>query len=51
MMEKKKCIEVAAAIITEADLVFAARRAYGKYKGFWEFPGGKIEAGETPEGA
>lgn len=45
-------VEVVAAIIHDANgQVFATQRGYGDYKDFWEFPGGKIEAGETPEEA
>ncbi|MBR3566487.1 MAG: 8-oxo-dGTP diphosphatase MutT [Paludibacteraceae bacterium] len=44
-----KSIEVVAAIIIdEAGRVFATQRGYGEWKDWWEFPGGKIEAGETP---
>ena len=47
-----KVIFVVAAIIRdEAGRVFATQRGYGDWKDFWEFPGGKIEAGETPEEA
>lgn len=47
-----KSIEVVAAIITdEAGRVFATQRGYGEWKDWWEFPGGKMEAGETPEQA
>ena len=46
-----KVVEVAAAIIQKEDRIFATRKGYGKFKGMWEFPGGKIEAGETPEEA
>ncbi len=46
-----KTIEVVAAIIKKDDKIFATQRGYGDFKGFWEFPGGKIEAGETPEQA
>ena len=44
-------IEVAAAIIRKEDKVFATQRGYGEWKDWWEFPGGKIEQGETPEEA
>jgi 8-oxo-dGTP diphosphatase len=43
-----KAIEVVAAIIKKENQVFATQRGYGVAKGYWEFPGGKIEAGETP---
>ena len=46
-----KQIEVVAAIIRKEDKVFATQRGYGEWKDWWEFPGGKIEAGETPEEA
>ena len=46
-----KTIRVVAAVIRDGDRVFATARGYGDYKGWWEFPGGKIEAGETPEEA
>ena len=46
-----KRIEVVAAIIMKDDRVFATQRGYGDYKDWWEFPGGKIEPGETPEEA
>ena len=42
-----KTIEVVAAIIIRDDKVFATQRGYGDYKGWWEFPGGKIESGES----
>lgn len=46
----KKRINVTGAVLTDGDKVLAARRGPGKaLPGFWEFPGGKIEAGETPE--
>lgn len=46
----KKRINVTGAVLTNGDKVLAARRGPGKaLAGFWEFPGGKIEAGETPE--
>ena len=46
-----KRIEVAAAIIINNDKIFACQRGYGEWKDWWEFPGGKLEAGETPEEA
>ena len=46
-----KTIRVVAAIIIEKGKVFATQRGYGDFKGGWEFPGGKIDAGETPEEA
>lgn len=46
-----KRIEVVAAIIRKGDKVFATQRGYGEWKDWWEFPGGKMEAGETPEAA
>ena len=47
-----KQIEVVAAIIhDEKGRIFATQRGYGDYKDWWEFPGGKMEAGETPEQA
>lgn len=44
-----KIVRVVAAVIRDGDRVFATARGYGEYKGWWEFPGGKIEAGEKPE--
>lgn len=46
-----KTIRVVAAIIVENDKIFATQRGYGEFKGGWEFPGGKIEEGETPQQA
>ena len=47
-----KQIEVVAAIIRDSDgRIFATQRGYGEWKDWWEFPGGKMEAGETPEEA
>ncbi|MDD7318409.1 MAG: (deoxy)nucleoside triphosphate pyrophosphohydrolase [Prevotella sp.] len=43
-----KRIEVVAAVICKADKVFVTQRGYGDWKDWWEFPGGKMEAGETP---
>lgn len=44
-----KTIKVAAAVIIRDSRVFAVQRGYGEYKDWWEFPGGKVEAGETPD--
>lgn len=46
-----KQIEVVAAIIRKGDKIFATQRGYGDWKDWWEFPGGKIEPGESPEEA
>ena len=57
MVEEKqmKTVKVVAAIICddmkEKNKIFATARGYGDLKGGWEFPGGKIEAGETPQEA
>ncbi len=51
MKSSIKTINVVAALITDGKRVFATARGYGSYKGWWEFPGGKIEAGESPEEA
>ena len=44
-----KHIEVVAAIIRKEDMIFATQRGYGEWQDWWEFPGGKMEVGETPE--
>ncbi len=46
-----KTIKVVAAVIKDGERIFATARGYGDYKGWWEFPGGKIENGETPQEA
>ena len=46
-----KRIEVVAAIIVRDHEVFATQRGYGEWKDWWEFPGGKIEEGESPQDA
>lgn len=46
-----KTIEVVAAIIHQEGRILATQRGYGEWKGMWEFPGGKMEAGETEEEA
>ncbi len=51
MAKEVKVVEVAAAIIQKEDKIFATRRGYGEFKGMWEFPGGKVEPGESPEEA
>lgn len=47
----RKNIEVVAAIIRKEDMIFATQRGYGEFKDGWEFPGGKVEFGETPQQA
>ena len=49
--QSMKTIRVVAAIIIEQGKVFATQRGYGEFKDGWEFQGGKIELGETPEAA
>ena len=46
-----KTVRVVAAVIMEKDRIYATQRGYGAFKDGWEFPGGKIEPGETPEAA
>ena len=46
-----KTVNVVAAIIRDGNKIFATQRGYGEYKDGWEFPGGKIETGETPQQA
>ena len=46
-----KTIRVVASVIRDGEKIFATMRGYGDFKGLWEFPGGKIESGETPQEA
>ena len=46
-----KTIRVVAAVIRDGEKIFATKRGYGDFRGLWEFPGGKIESGETPQEA
>ena len=46
-----KTVRVVAAVIRDGDRIFATARGYGEFIGQWEFPGGKIEDGETPQEA
>ncbi len=50
-MSERKTVNVAAAVIIDNEKVFSCQRGYGEFKGKWEFPGGKIEKGETSEEA
>lgn len=50
--KQSKQVQVVAAIIHDGEgRVFATQRGYGEWKDYWEFPGGKMEPGETPEEA
>lgn len=51
MYDSIRNIEVAAAIIMDEGKIFATQRGYGEFKDGWEFPGGKMEPGETPQQA
>ena len=46
-----RSVRVSAAVIRDGDKILAAERGYGEYRGFWEFPGGKREDGESGEDA
>lgn len=46
-----KIVRVVAAVIRKEDSIFATQRGYGAFKDGWEFPGGKIDPGETPQEA
>ena len=46
-----KSINVVGAVIVRDGAILATQRGYGEWEGWWEFPGGKVEAGETPERA
>jgi 8-oxo-dGTP diphosphatase len=46
-----KTIKVAAAVIIKNGCIFSTQRGYGEFKGGWEFPGGKVETGETSQEA
>ena len=50
-MENKRRIEVVAAVIHDGGRILATQRGYGEFKDKWEFPGGKMEAGEGREEA
>ena len=50
-MSSRKIVKVVAAVIRRDGKVFATQRGYGDYRDWWEFPGGKVEEGETPEEA
>ena len=46
-----KRIEVVAAVICRENKIFVTQRGYGTFKGYWEFPGGKVEPGESHQDA
>ncbi len=51
IFDSMKSIEVVAAVIVDNDKIFATQRGYGDFKDMWEFPGGKMEQGESREEA
>jgi len=51
MNEPKPTVHVAGAVIIQNRKLLATQRGHGDYAGWWEFPGGKIKEGETPEAA
>ena len=51
LCKQNEQVRAVAAIIRKGDRIFATQRGYGEWKDWWEFPGGKMEAGETPEKA
>lgn len=51
MSNKLPKVRVVAAVIKSGDRILATQRGYGEFKGYWEFPGGKVEPGESPEAA
>ena len=50
-MPEMKIVNVVGAVIVRDGAILATQRGYGEWEGWWEFPGGKVEAGETPERA
>ena len=48
---ERRTVHVAAALIIQGETVLATQRGYGDYKDWWEFPGGKLEPGETSKEA
>ena len=51
LCKQSEQVRAVAAIIRKGDKIFATQRGYGEWQDWWEFPGGKMEAGETPEKA
>ena len=51
MCNKLPTVRVVAAVILKCGKILATQRGYGEFKGLWEFPGGKLEPGESPEAA
>ena len=51
LCKQSEQVRAVAAIIRKDDKIFATQRGYGEWQDWWEFPGGKMEAGETPEEA